>query len=69
MGQPCLPEAPARGFNFAAGPAVMPVQVLAQAKREFLDWEGSGFSILETPFTGDAFKALLRQTSDDLISA
>jgi phosphoserine aminotransferase len=66
MEPPCLPEASARGFNFAAGPAVMPAEVLAQAQREFLDWEGSGFSILETPFTGDAFKALIRKTRDDL---
>jgi phosphoserine aminotransferase len=58
----CLPEI----FNFAAGPGVMPATVLAQAQQEFLDWNGSGISMLETPFTGDAFKAVLRQARDDL---
>ncbi|MDO9365272.1 MAG: 3-phosphoserine/phosphohydroxythreonine transaminase [Methylotenera sp.] len=55
-------------FNFAAGPAVMPVTVLAQAQRELLSWSGSGISMLETPFTGDAFKAVLKQTRDNLRS-
>lgn len=53
-------------FNFAAGPGVMPAAVLAQAQREFLNWNGSGLSMLETPFTGEAFKAVLRQARDDL---
>ncbi|MDZ4263484.1 MAG: 3-phosphoserine/phosphohydroxythreonine transaminase [Pseudomonadota bacterium] len=53
-------------FNFAAGPGVMPATVLAQAQREFLNWNGSGVSMLETPFTGEAFKSVLRQARDDL---
>ncbi|MBM3350286.1 MAG: 3-phosphoserine/phosphohydroxythreonine transaminase [Betaproteobacteria bacterium] len=44
----------------------MPHEVLRQAKQEFLDWDGSGFSMLETPFTGDAFKKVLHQARDDL---
>jgi len=65
---PCLPEAAAeiKVFNFAAGPGVMPAVVLAEAQREFLDWRGSGLSILETPFTGETFKAVLRQARNDL---
>jgi len=66
MGLPCLPEASPRVFNFAAGPGVMPATVLAQAQQELLNWDGSGLSMLETPFTGDAFKAVLRQARDDL---
>ncbi len=53
-------------FNFAAGPGIMPAIVLEKAQKEFLNWNGSGISMLETPFTGDAFKAVLRQTRDDL---
>lgn len=53
-------------FNFSAGPGVMPAAVLVQAQREFLNWNGSGLSMLETPFTGEAFKAVLRQARDDL---
>ena len=63
MGLPCLPEI----FNFAAGPGVMPAAVLAEAQREFLNWHGSSLSMLEMPFTGDAFKGVLRQARDDLL--
>jgi phosphoserine aminotransferase len=66
MGPPCLPEAAVKVFNFAAGPAIMPAEVLIQAQREFLDWDGSGLSMLETPFTGEVFKGLLRQARDNL---
>lgn len=68
MGLPCLPEAAATAkvFNFAAGPGVMPVSVLAEAQHEFLNWNGSGLSMLEMPFTGDAFNGVLRQARDDL---
>ena len=62
MEQCCLPEI----FNFAAGPAVMPTTVLVQARQEFLDWDGSGLSMLETPFTGDAFKIVLNHARDSL---
>ena len=68
MALPCSPEATAltKTFNFAAGPGVMPATVLAEAQHELLDWHGSGLSILEMPFTGDAFKGVLRQARDDL---
>ncbi|OIQ98578.1 phosphoserine aminotransferase [mine drainage metagenome] len=62
MGLPCLSDI----FNFAAGPAIMPATVLAQAQQELLRWNGSGLSILETPFTGEAFKWLLQQAREDL---
>lgn len=62
MEQPCLSEV----FNFAAGPAVMPAPVLAQAQRELVNWNDSGISMLEMPFTGDAFKSVLKQARDRL---
>lgn len=65
MAQPYLAES-RRIFNFAAGPGVMPAEVLKQAQRELPDWNGQGLSILEMPFTGDAFKELLQQARDDL---
>lgn len=55
-----------RVFNFAAGPGVMPAPVLEQARREFLDWDGRGLSLLEMPFTGDDFKALQQRAQDRL---
>jgi phosphoserine aminotransferase len=62
----CLAESVSRQYNFAAGPGVMPAEVLAQAQQEFLDWDGNGFSMLEIPFTGDAFKNTLCQAREEL---
>jgi len=36
-----------RIFNFSAGPAVLPEEVLKQAKEELLDWHGSGMSVMK----------------------
>lgn len=36
-----------RVFNFSAGPAAMPEDVLRQAADEMLDWNGSGMSVME----------------------
>lgn len=36
-----------RVYNFSAGPAALPLDVLRQAKDEMLDWNGSGMSIME----------------------
>lgn len=55
-----------RCYNFAAGPGVMPTVVLEQARREFLDWNKSGISLLETPFSGVSFKELMRETRNSL---
>lgn len=63
MEQLCLPEST---YNFAAGPGIMPHEVLVQAQRNFVNWNDSGSSILETPFTCDAFKNILRQTRETL---
>ena len=53
-------------FNFAAGPAVMPREVLEQARDEMLDWHGSGMSVLEMPFTGRHFAEILASAENDL---
>ncbi len=53
-------------FNFASGPGVLPEAVLAQAQQELRDWNGSGCSMLETPFTGAAFKSVLQGVRDGL---
>jgi phosphoserine aminotransferase len=34
-------------FNFSAGPAVLPKEVLKRAAEEMLDWHGSGMSVME----------------------
>ena len=55
-----------RVYNFSAGPGVMPLAVLQQAQREFLDWQHHGLSLLEMPFTGDDFKAIFRCAQQNL---
>ena len=44
-----------RIFNFSAGPAVLPEEVLAQAGDEMLDWHGSGMSVMEMSHRGKEF--------------
>jgi phosphoserine aminotransferase len=46
-----------RVFNFAAGPATLPLEVLEQAREELLDWNGSGMSVMEVSHRGKAFVA------------
>ena len=53
-------------YNFAAGPAMLPAAVLAQIQDELPDWQGSGLSVLEQPFTGGPFKGLMQQAEQDL---
>ncbi|HEV2039006.1 MAG TPA: 3-phosphoserine/phosphohydroxythreonine transaminase, partial [Casimicrobiaceae bacterium] len=44
-----------RVFNFSAGPAVMPEEVLRKAAAEMLDWQGSGMSVMEMSHRGKEF--------------
>ena len=46
-----------RVFNFAAGPATMPLEVLEEARAELTDWRGSGMSVMEVSHRGKAFVA------------
>ncbi|WP_428609859.1 3-phosphoserine/phosphohydroxythreonine transaminase [Sedimenticola sp.] len=42
-------------YNFAAGPSALPKAVLAAAREGLGDWDGNGQSVMEIPFTGEAF--------------
>ncbi|MCH4564520.1 3-phosphoserine/phosphohydroxythreonine transaminase [Halomonas sp. EGI 63088] len=53
-------------YNFAAGPGIMPREVLLQAQQELLDWRQSGMSVMEMPFTGEEFQTIMRQARQDL---
>lgn len=55
-----------RVFNFSAGPATMPEDVLLQAQREMLDWNSSGMSVMEMSHRGSDFMAIAKQTEADL---
>jgi phosphoserine aminotransferase len=48
----------ARCYNFCAGPAVLPVDVLEEAQRELLDYRGSGMSIMESSHRGKEYSAV-----------
>lgn len=52
-------------WNFAAGPALVAPDVLAQLRDALVDWRGSGQSILATPFTGAAYADLQHQAESD----
>jgi phosphoserine aminotransferase len=56
----------ARPYNFSAGPAAMPAEVLQQAAAEMLDWHGSGMSVMEMSHRGQDFGAILEAAEADL---
>lgn len=55
-----------RVFNFSAGPAMLPEEVLLQAQAEMLDWQGTGMSIMELGHRGPEFKEVAEQAEADL---
>ena len=55
-----------RIFNFGAGPAVMPEEVLRQVRDEMLDWHGSGMSVMEMSHRGKEYMAIAAQAEADL---
>jgi phosphoserine aminotransferase len=55
-----------RVFNFSAGPAVLPQEVLEQARDEMLSWHGSGMSVMEMSHRGKEFIAIADQAEADL---
>lgn len=55
-----------RVFNFSAGPAVLPQEVLEQAREEMLEWGGSGMSVMEMSHRGKAFDGIARKAEADL---
>ena len=50
-----------RVFNFAAGPATMPLEVLEEAREQLADWRGSGMSVLEVSHRGKAFTGVAQE--------
>ena len=55
-----------RVFNFAAGPAVLPVPVLEQIRRDLLALPGVGISILEISHRSKQFEGILAQAESDI---
>jgi len=55
-----------RLFNFSAGPAMLPGEVLARAGDEILDWHGTGTGVMEMSHRGKAFMSIAEEAEADL---
>jgi phosphoserine aminotransferase len=55
-----------RIFNFGAGPATMPVEVLEKAKWELVNWQDAGMSVMEMSHRGDEFVRIAAEAEADL---
>jgi len=53
-------------YNFSAGPAVLPKEVLQQAQAELSDWHGSGMSVMEMSHRGKEYMGIHAQAEADL---
>ena len=55
-----------RVYNFSAGPAVLPEEVLKEAQEEMLDYRGCGQSVMEMSHRSRVFDDLINETEADL---
>lgn len=55
-----------RVYNFSAGPAVLPEEVLKEAAAEMLDYDGSGMSVMEMSHRSEPFKKIIEEAEQDI---
>lgn len=55
-----------RVYNFSAGPAVLPEEVLQEAAREMMDYKGTGMSVMEMSHRSKAFDTIIQEAEADL---
>ena len=55
-----------RVYNFSAGPAVLPEEVLREAADEMLDYNGTGMSVMEMSHRTKEYEAIIRGAEQDL---
>lgn len=55
-----------RVYNFSAGPAILPEEVLKEAQNEMLDYKGSGMSVMEMSHRSTVFQNILEDAENDL---
>ncbi|MBS6184142.1 MAG: 3-phosphoserine/phosphohydroxythreonine transaminase [Clostridium celatum] len=55
-----------RLYNFAAGPAVLPEEVLKEAAEEMLDYKGTGMSVMEMSHRSKVFEEIIKEAEQDL---
>ncbi|MBQ8188229.1 MAG: 3-phosphoserine/phosphohydroxythreonine transaminase [Lachnospiraceae bacterium] len=55
-----------RVYNFSAGPAVLPEEVLKEAAAEMLDYKGSGMSVMEMSHRSKVYDDIIKEAEADL---
>lgn len=55
-----------RVYNFAAGPAILPEEVLKEAAEEMLDYKGTGMSVMEMSHRSAVYEGILNEAEADL---
>lgn len=55
-----------RVYNFSAGPAVLPEEVLREAAEEMLDYKGSGMSVMEMSHRSKTYDGIIKEAEADL---
>ena len=55
-----------RVYNFSAGPAVLPEEVLKEAAEEMLDYRGTGMSVMEMSHRSKAYETIIKEAEADL---
>ena len=55
-----------RVYNFSAGPAVLPEEVLKEAAAEMLDYNGTGMSVMEMSHRSKAFEEIIQTAEQDI---
>ncbi|KIY97472.1 phosphoserine aminotransferase [Monoraphidium neglectum] len=55
-----------RVYNFSAGPAVLPIEVLQEAQADLLNYGGSGTSVMEMSHRSKAFEGIIKAAEADL---
>ena len=56
----------ARVYNFSAGPAVLPEEVLQEAAAEMMDYRGTGMSVMEMSHRSKAYQQIIDEAEADL---
>ena len=53
----------ARVYNFSAGPAVLPEDVLKEAAAEMMDYKGSGMSVMEMSHRSKVYDTIIKEAA------
>ncbi len=53
-------------FNFSPGPAMLPEEIMLLAQAEFMDWQGTGKSVVEISHRSDEFQMMVKHAEQTL---